>query len=311
MRGPFRLITGIALAASAGVTMFPFTGCARKAPQASAAYRAEVERWRTQRLASLTGDDGWLTVVGLFWLKPGENRFGSDPGNEVVLRGHGVPAFAGSLDLRSDGLVTAHARPAGGATLAGQPVPERALRSDHDRKPDVLAVGSVRFYLIDRSGRLAVRVKDRESSARADFKRLVYFPINPAFRVEGTFEPYARAREVTVASAQGPAQKMLAPGLVRFTLAGRPLALEPFVSSPDDKEYFFVFRDPTAGHETYGAGRFLDVPVPAQGSRSVVLDFNYAYNPPCAFTPYATCPLPPRQNDLPIRIEAGEKFLGH
>jgi len=286
-------------------------GCGDRVPPVSASYRAEVERWRAERLAALTKDDGWLTLAGLFWLKAGDNRFGAAPGNEIVLRGHGVPALAGSFELTPDGSVIAHVRPEAGVTLAGQPVPARPLRSDHDGKPDVLEVGSVRFYLINRSGKLAVRVKDRESPVRTGFKGLTYFPINPAFRVQGTLEPYATPREVTVATEQGPAQRMLVTGLVRFRLAGRDLALEPFLSSPDDQEFEFVFRDATAGRQTYGAGRFLDLPVPARGSRSVVLDFNYAYNPPCAFTPYATCPLPPRQNELPVAIEAGEKFSGH
>ncbi len=285
--------------------------CGPKAAPVSDAYRAEVERWRSQRLAALTSEDGWLTLAGLYWLKPGENRFGADPANEVVLHGRGVPARAGSFELAPEGSVVAHVQPDAGVTLAGQPVPARPLHSDRDGKPDILVVGSVRFYLINRSGKLAVRVKDRESPVRTGFKGLAYFSINPAYRVEGTFEPYAAPREVTVATEQGPAQRMLVTGLVRFVLAGRALALEPFLSSPDDNEFEFVFRDATAGHETYGAGRFLDVPVPPRGSRRVVLDFNYAYSPPCAFTPYATCPLPPRQNELPVRIEAGEKFGVH
>ena len=134
--------------------------------------------------------------------------------------------------------------------------------------------------------------------------------MDPALRVEGTFEKYAAPREVEVPSAQGPPQKVLAPGLVRFRVRGKERTLEPTVESPTDDTLFFVFGDATNGTETYGAGRFLYAPVPKAGETKVVLDFNLAQNPPCAFTPYATCPLPPPQNRLPVRIEAGERKYG-
>ncbi len=298
------------LAASALVLLVALPGCRRKLPSVDPGYLAEIEKWQAERLASLTSEDGWLTVVGLSWLRPGENRFGSDPGNEVVLPGKGTPAVVGTVELRQDGTVFLHPRPGTGLTLGGSPATERVLASDRTGKPDILGVGSVRFYLIDRGGKLAVRVKDPHSARRVGFTGIRHFPVNPAYRVEGSFEPYSAPREVAVATVQGPTQKMLVPGLVRFTLLGQALALEPFVSSPEDDNFFFVFRDATSGSETYGAGRFLDVTAPAKGVRKVVLDFNRAYSPPCAFTPYATCPLPPGQNELPVRIEAGEKFSG-
>jgi hypothetical protein len=285
-------------------------GCGRKAPAVDPGYLAEIEKWRAERLISLTSEDGWLTVVGLSWLRPGENRFGSDPGNEVVLPGRGTPALVGTLELRQDGTALLHPGPGTGLTLGGSPATERVLASDRTGKPDILGVGSIRFYLIDRSGKLAVRVKNPHSARRVGFAGIRHFPVDPAYRVEARFEPYQKPREVAVATIQGPEQKMLVPGVVRFTIRGKALALEPFVSSPEDDTFFIVFRDATSGSETYGAGRFLDATAPAKGSRKVVLDFNRAYSPPCAFTPYATCPLPPRQNELPLRIEAGEKFSG-
>jgi uncharacterized protein (DUF1684 family) len=285
-------------------------GCGKKSSAIDPAYLAGIEKWRAERLASLTSDYGWLSVVGLVWLHPGENRFGSDPANDVVLPGRGTPPFAGTLELRGDGTVVLHPGPEGGLTVNGAPASERALHSDHAGKPDLLGLGPIRFYLIDRDGKLAVRVKNPHSARRTNFGGLHYFPVNPGYRVEATFKPYPQPHEVAVATVQGPKQHMLIPGLVRFTLRGQALALEPFVSSPEDRSFFFVFRDATSGSETYGAGRFLDVAIPADGSRKLVIDFNLAYTPPCAFTPYATCPLPPTQNELPIRIEAGEKFSG-
>lgn len=297
--GPF---VGLATAAAL------VCACARREP-ADPAYEAEIAAWRARRLATLTAEDGWLSVTGLFWLKPGANRFGSAPGNEIVLPGTGTPALAGTLDLRPDGTVLARPVPTAGVTLDGGPFTERTLRPETDRsRPDVLRIGSVSVYVIERGGKLAARVKDANNPARLRFKGLDSFPADRSYRVEGTFEPYPKARRVGVATAQGPSQTMLVPGVVRFSLGGRALALEPFVSSPDDDTFFFVFRDATSGRETYGASRFLDAAPPAAGSRTVVLDFNKATNPPCAFTAFATCPLPLPGNVLTVRIEAGERY---
>ncbi len=296
----------VAFAAAMAIT----AGCGHKRPTVDPAYLAEIDAWRAKRLASLTSEDGWLTLTGLYWLQPGENSFGSAPEDEVVLPGKGAAPVAGTLQLRPDNTVVLHPRAGAGVTLAGAAAHDVPLRSDRAGAPDVLALGSARFYVIDRAGKLGVRVKDTANPARTGFKGLQYFPVDPSYRVEGTLDPYPAPREVKVDSAQGPAQTMFVPGLVRFTLHGKALALEPFVDSPTDPEYMFVFRDLTTGVETYGAGRFLDAAAPTGGSRRVVVDFNEAYSPPCAFTPYATCPLPPRQNDLPVRIEAGEKHTG-
>jgi uncharacterized protein (DUF1684 family) len=284
--------------------------CARR-PLVDPGYTARIEAWRARRLAALKADDGWLSVTGLFWLKLGESRFGAGAANEIVLPGAGTPEVAGTIELRADGTVFARSLPGSGVTLNGKPAGERPLRSNHaGGDPDTLHVGSVSLYVIDRGGKLAIRVKDANNPGRLRFKGIESFPIDASYRVQGTFEPYSAPRRVGVATAQGPAQTMLVPGLLRFSLAGRALALEPFVTSPEDPTFFFVFRDATAGHETYGAGRFLDAPAPAKGSSTVVLDFNEATNPPCAFTPFATCPLPPPGNVLAVRIEAGERYSG-
>ena len=285
--------------------------CTRRAPAVDPAYRAEIDAWRRARIAALTAPDGWLTLSGLYWLRPGPNRFGADPGNEVVLPCAGVAGVAGTIDLRADGTAVLEPGPGAGLTVGGAAAGERPLRSDRAGDPDVVALGSCRFYVIDRAGQLAVRVKDTASPARLHFKGIESFPIDPAYRVTGTFEPYPAPREVKVATHQGPSQTMLTPGVVRFSLGGRALALEPFVSSPSDRTFFFVFRDATSGRQTYGAGRFLDADAPPPGGHTVVLDFNEATNPPCAFTPFATCPLPPPGNELPLPVAAGEMYGGH
>ncbi|MGE5235419.1 MAG: DUF1684 domain-containing protein [Acidobacteriota bacterium] len=295
---------------TAGTLLASTLACAKRVETTDPAYAAELARWHEARIAALTREDGWLTLVGLYWLHRGVNRFGSAPGNEVILHGADVPPVAGLFEVRSDGAVIVRTGPESGVTLAGAPVAERTLRADATGSPDVLALGSLRFYIIERAGTLGVRVKDLDSPAKKDFRGIETFPVDPAFRLDATFEAYPTPRQIEVPSAHGPAQSMLVPGVVRFTVAGRACSLEPFVSSPDDRQFFFVFRDATAGRETYGAGRFLDAEGPAAGSKRLVVDFNRAYNPPCAFTPYATCPLPPAANILPVRIEAGEMMRG-
>jgi hypothetical protein len=250
-------------------------------------------------------------LAGLAWLKPGENRFGFDATNEIVLHADGIPPLAGVLTLRPDGTVVGRAQPEVKVTLNGGILIERPLASDRHGKPDVLRVGRLSLYLILRAGQLGVRVKDPESDARRSLGQLDYFPVDPDYRVTGIFEPAGVRKEVEVPSAHGPSQKLAVAGRVRFVLKGQEYALVPFVSGPEDSELLFVFADRTNGTETYGAGRFLDAQAPAAASRQVILDFNRAYSPPCAFTPYATCPLPTPENRLPLRVEAGEKALPH
>lgn len=284
--------------------------CREGRPPADPAYAAKVGRLRAERIAELSGESGWLTLVGIHWLKPGAIRLGSGAGNDIVLHSEDVPAFAGTIELSGDGSVVLRARPEAGATLRGEPVTELALRSDRDGSPDVVEIAGLRMNLIDRSGSRALRVRDPRSPRRAAFRGIPYFPVDPRLRVSATLERYDAPREVLVASAQGPAQRMLAPGLLRFRIGAAPCRLEPFAAAAEAESLFIVFRDATAGRETYGAGRFLDAAAPAPGSNRVILDFNLAYNPPCAFTPHATCPLPPPQNVLPVPIEAGEKDPG-
>jgi len=272
------------------------------------AYAAEIEAWRRQRRARLTSDEGWLVVAGLFWLKEGANRFGSAADNEIVLPAHGAPAHAGVLRVAGK-KVTAEVAPGVTVTAAGQPVSKLELRSDLPGPPDVLVLGDLRLFLIDRDGQLAIRLRDLKSPARAAFKGLEYFPVRPEFRVTARYVAHAQAKTLKVPNVLGRVSDMQSPGSVRFQLGGRELSLDAVLEEPGDKQLFFIFRDETAGHETYPAGRFFYADLPVYGR--MVLDFNKAYTPPCGFTAFATCPLPPPQNRLPLRIEAGEKYSGH
>lgn len=278
----------------------------KRPPVSSPAYAAEIGTARALREKRLASENGWLTLVALHWLAPGENAVGSDPASPLALEAPGIPPKAASFDLRPDGTVHLRVEPSAPVTVNDAPPTDAALVSDKGGKPDVVAVGRVRLTVIERGGRLAVRARDPESPRRTGFAGLDYFPVDPSLRLEATFEPYEGLREIDVPSAQGPPQKAFAPGVVRFTIAGREHTLEPTVESPSDATFFFVFSDGTAGAGSYGAGRFLYAARPKAGEKKLFLDFNLAQNPPCAFTPYATCPLPLPKNVLPVKIEAGE-----
>jgi hypothetical protein len=180
----------------------------------------------------------------------------------------------------------------------------RALRTDTDSSPDIVTLGSLTMFVIERGGRYGIRLKDRNSRFRKEFTGLDYFPLDESYRVQARFVP--EPRKIPVLNILGQTEEMPSPGHVEFELAGRTLRLTPVQDSPD--KLFFIFRDLTSGRETYGSGRFLYTNMPKAGR--VELDFNKAYNPPCAFTPFATCPLPPKENRLPVRLAAGELRYG-
>lgn len=292
-----------------GCVVALLTACASPVPEVDPEYRAEIEAWRTSRLENLTSDSGWLTLLGLYWLDPGISRFGADPGNEIPIAVAGVPGLAGTIEVGEDGSVVARAVADSDVRVNGEPVVESILKTDAQGKPDVVEVGRATFYVIDRSGKLAARVKDPEAPSRRAFSGIEYFPIDPQSRVTATLEPYDAPREVKIPTVVGTPTTMLAPGLLHFSLGGEALTLEPYVSSSEDDSYFLIFRDRTSGHTTYGAGRFLSADAVGPDGTTVV-DFNLAYNPPCAFTPYATCPLPTPQNSLTVPVKAGEKYRG-
>ena len=259
---------------------------------ASGTYQSEMAEWRKHREAALLADGGWLTVTGLFWLHEGANRFGSEAVNEIVLPNDPALKGGGAFDLDHGKVVL---------RMDGQ---SRELHADSMESRDVVTLGSLSLFVIRRGDRYGIRLKDRNSRLRKEFTGLRYFPVTESYRVSARFVP--EARKITIPNILGQTEDMPSPGYVEFDLEGRKLRLTPVEESPN--ELFFIFRDLTSGRETYGSGRFLHTAMPKDGK--VELDFNKAYNPPCAFTPYATCPLPPKQNRLPVRIPAGELNYG-
>jgi uncharacterized protein len=280
-------------------------------------YAEELRAWQAAREASLLEPGGWLSLVGLHWLEEGATTFGAGPDNHLVFP-EGAPELGGTF-RRAGAEVSVEAalgsnlrRAAGDAegggmdfTLTGGPVSALPLAADTTGKPTVLALGSLRFWVIERGDRLGVRVVDLESPALAGFEGLDYFPADPAWRIEARLERSSGAT-VAVPNVLGQVDEQATPGALVFAdpASGEKLRLVP--TQENGGELFVVFGDGTNRGETYGGGRFLYAEAPGADDR-VVLDFNRAYNPPCAYTPYATCPLPPAENKLAVRIEAGEK----
>ena len=289
---------------AAALALFTVLGAA-PSPEA---HRAEIEAWRAKRMASLKREDGWLTLVGLFWLQEGENRFGSDPkSNRIVFPKDTTPAAMGSLDL-SKGVVTLRAAPDAGLTSAGQPVTTLVLRSDADGPPTIVKHGRISFFVIKRGERLGIRVKDSANPVLLGFHGIDSYPIDGRWRFDARWEPSPPGKTIPVPNILGSVDQEKSPGAVVFEVGGRPYRLDAVQEAGSD-QLFLIFGDETNGVETYGGGRFLYTALPDKDGR-VVVDFNKAYNPPCVFTPYATCPLPPRQNRLALRVEAGEKKFG-
>ncbi len=277
------------------------------AAPADAAYVKEIESWRAARVERLKGPEGWLATVGLFWLEPGDNLFGSDAHNPVVLpRG---PKQAGVLHLEN-GTVKLKVAPGVTITEGDRAVTAAELKSDASGAPTKLKLGAMTFFVIDRGGRLGLRLRDAESEARKTFSGIPSYAVDPAWRFEARFERYQPAKVVEVPNILGMTESMQCPGAIVFSHQGKTYKLDAVLEAPDDTELFVIFGDLTNRKDTYPAGRFLYTPLPDAEGR-VVLDFNKAYNPPCAFTAYATCPLPPPQNKLDFRVEAGERRYGH
>jgi len=263
------------------------------------AHRAEVEAWREGRYAALRRDLGWLTLAGLDWLGPGTNRVGTAPDGEVVIPAG--PAHVGSIHVAEDGSAIA----TGAWSHEGILVDGLPLADDSPGPATILELGDLRQCLIRRGGRLALRTWNLAAPRRAAFAGIPHWPVDQAWRLEARFHP-TPDRSITVPDVLGVEESQLSPGEVEFSVAGDAHRLQA-LSGGTGGDLWLVFGDATNGAETYAGGRFLYTS-PPDAERRVVVDFNRAYNPPCVFSAYATCPLPWPQNRLPIRIEAGERL---
>lgn len=272
----------------------------------ASAYVRQIEAWRAERIARLTAPGGWLSLVGLDWLADGANTIGSAAGNDIVLTKG--PSRLGTVTLRS-GKAVIDLDPAAGATIDGKKVTHAELLDDSHDQPTTVAFGTVSFYVIDRNGKFGMRIKDTEAEGRTHFLGIDAFPIDPAWRIDAQWVPFDPPHTLETPNVLGQVDKFPVPGKAVFTRNGHTYELLPVVEVPGDTELFVIFADRTSGKQTYGAARFLYASKPKDGR--IVLDFNKAYNPPCAFTAFATCPLAPPENRLDLAVTAGEmKYRG-
>ncbi len=265
-------------------------------------YAAHLRALRAERLEQLTRADGWLTLVGLHFLGVGKNSVGSGADNVIILpKG---PAHLGVVTLAIDGSASIALNPGAEVQVDGREVLGAKLNEAGERPPTRITCGTLNLNLIARGGRKALRVRDSEAPGRTNFAGLQYFPIDPSWRIEARWIEYQRPREVMIANKSGQESPALILGKAVFEHAGRTFELLPLIEGIDEP-LLFVIADETSGNETYEVARFLYVDPPRNGT--LILDFNMAVNPPCAFTPFASCPLPPKENRLPFAIRAGEK----
>jgi len=282
-------------------------GCGTsKGNKADPAYAAEIDKWHAERIERLKSPTGWLSLAGLHWLKEGENTFGTDSLNAIPFPPGKGPGYMGAIVVEGTSI---RVRVAPGVEVLHNGAPVDTLVLHHDQEeghePTVLSHGSLTWYAIERSGRLGIRVKDSESAALRELRGIDRFPIDSRWRIEGKLVPHDPPKTLEITNVLGDVSHEPSPGSLVFEIRGKTYRLDP-IAEPGDEELFVVFSDATNGKESYGGGRFLEVARPGEDGK-VVIDFNKAYNPPCALSPYATCPLPPPENRLAIAVRAGEK----
>jgi len=266
-------------------------------------YKADIEQWQQDRLERMKGKNGWLNLAGLYWLEEGINTFGSDSTNDIVFPSK-APAFCGTLTRHGD-TVQLEVKKGVEIIYRGQAVSEADLTTDKSDNPEYLVQGDLAWYIMNRHIWMGVRLRDYKNPRIDKLDHIPSYPIDPDYVVEARLVPFDESRIITVNTPiEGYTQDYESPGELQFKLKGRKLSLLPFKS---ENGYFLIIEDETSGIETYGAGRFMYTRPDSSGR--IILDFNKAYNPPCAFTPFATCPMPPRDNYLPVKIEAGEKMV--
>ena len=298
------LVLPVLLATSAAPTSPAHFAMSPQSPNAVSALPADypqtITTARAERVKQLTTPNGWLTLIGRHLISSGINTVGSAPDNSIILAAG--PPYLGTVTLH-EGTVTLTPAPSALLTINDQRIQQPTELIYKGKTPTVVVFGSVNFYVMLRGDSLFLRVKDREADRLKNFAGLDYFSLDPTWRLEATWIPFDPPHQVNITNMIGQTTTTPVPGKAVFTRDGRTFELFPI--DEGGAELFFVITDLTAGQETYGACRFLSAALPQNGK--IILDFNQAENPPCAFTPFATCPLPPKENRLPIRVTAGEK----
>ena len=265
-------------------------------------YETEIERWRSERTARLTSEGGWLSLIGLHFLKDGDNTLGSAEDNDIVLAAG--PEYLGTVHLGKYARVKIQINPGQDVRVDGVEMLSADLADGRKNKPTLVTAGTMSFYVIERGGKKALRVKDSASARRRDFGGIDYFPIDLSWRIQAQWVPFDQPKSVPIKNILGQESMAMVLGKVVFEREGQTYELLPLQDS-FGAPLFLIIADETSGEETYGAARFVYADAPKDGV--VMIDFNKAINPPCAYTPFATCPLPPAENVMPIAVRAGEK----
>jgi uncharacterized protein (DUF1684 family) len=309
-RSAYLWLLVLGLTAACGASLATRPAAAQTAvTSAESEWLQDLNTWRARRAQEIDAADGWLTLAGLEWLKPGANSVGAAAGSQVQVRAK-APDHIGLLTV--SGKTVQLLSPAGGfpadLKIDGQPAREGPLAAG--AKPAIIGWHGLSMVVLDRGGRYAVRIKDADSATRAGFHGLNWYAPDPQFSVEARWTPFTPPHIERIPTGIGTTLDLPAPGVAEFTLAGHKLTLEPVLESPGDQTLLFILGDESGKETTYPGGRYLHSPFPDRGlgkPGKLILDFNRLENPACAYTPYATCPLPPEKNRLPVEIEAGEK----
>lgn len=271
-------------------------------------YIKKINEWHQNRIESLKKKDSWLSLAGLFWLEEGENSFGSDNSNDIIFPKSKSSEFMGWFDL-NEGIVSVRLRDGINITSDNKPVTEMILQNDNTGKPSILRYKSLSWFVIKRQDKYGIRLKDSENPEFDRFKGIERYDVDLNWKVEAKFHAYNPIKKIEIPTIIGTILEEPSPGYLEFKIKEKTFQLDP-TGNINSKKMFLIFADQTNGKDTYGAGRFLSIDFPHPDS-TIYIDFNKAYNPPCAFTKYATCPLPPKQNQLAIEVTAGEKNYAH
>ncbi len=288
------------------IILVTFNSCKEKepAPKGSPEYIAEIEQWHNKRIENLKKENGWLNLVGLYWLKNGENTFGSSNDNNIQFPKNS-PHRIGTIILK-DSIIIFRSEKKVKVTIDGTAVNEFELKEDMTGDPTILELGTLRWFIIKRDDKFGIRLRDLNSSLVKEFKGIERYPINDDWIINAFYEEYEPPKMILIPNIIGTITQESSPGRITFIKDEKTFSLD---AVDGGEKLFFVFGDQSNGEETYGGGRFLYTDK-ADSNGIVFADFNKAYNPPCVFTKYATCPLPPKQNNLHLKINAGEKMWG-
>jgi uncharacterized protein (DUF1684 family) len=289
------------------IFLFAFlSSCHKENSITAEAHRLEIEAWHEKQMASLKSENGWLNLIGLYWLEEGENSFGSGAEVDLKLENKIFPETLGIFFLE-EGKVYFEPK-VEGVESEGSVVENKILIFDPEGKINKpLTLGSLHWVIIKRSDAFGVRLRDYEADVVSNFEGVEQYPIDLNWRIEAKFIPYESSKTIPITNVIGQTTENPSPGYLKFQIGDKTFTLDAL--DGNEEELYLIFADETSGRETYGGGRYMYVKK-ADDSGNVIIDFNKAYNPPCVYTAHATCPLPPRQNMLEVAITAGHKNYG-